>query len=183
MVDKRTMHEPSSPRADAGALYPGLTPKNQAEGRGQDGAARGHGAIDSRYCGALTAKHPRSIVEEARAAAIRAGWPIILVLQSTTARSNSFLTRPPNIRGVRTDEWAYMHYPHGDGKPGSAQGGALPSAERSGAGTQSDRRSEACCQELAELRQELPRLIPRPPRAWWRIACHWTKESSRRCQT
>ena len=23
----------------------------------------------------------------------------------------------PNVRGVRTDEWKYMHYPHGDGPP------------------------------------------------------------------
>ena len=22
----------------------------------------------------------------------------------------------PNVRGVRTDEWKYIHYPHGDGK-------------------------------------------------------------------
>jgi N-acetylglucosamine-6-sulfatase len=23
----------------------------------------------------------------------------------------------PNVRGVRTDEWKYVHYPHGDGSP------------------------------------------------------------------
>ena len=23
----------------------------------------------------------------------------------------------PNVRGVRTDEWKYVHYPHGDGRP------------------------------------------------------------------
>src|SRR5262249_52770653 len=23
----------------------------------------------------------------------------------------------PNVRGVRTDEWKYIHYPHGDGGP------------------------------------------------------------------
>jgi N-acetylglucosamine-6-sulfatase len=23
----------------------------------------------------------------------------------------------PNVRGVRTDEWKYIHYPHGDGRP------------------------------------------------------------------
>lgn len=23
----------------------------------------------------------------------------------------------PNVRGIRTDEWKYIHYPHGDGKP------------------------------------------------------------------
>lgn len=23
----------------------------------------------------------------------------------------------PNVRGVRTDEWKYIRYPHGDGKP------------------------------------------------------------------
>ncbi|RIK77810.1 MAG: acetylglucosamine-6-sulfatase [Planctomycetota bacterium] len=23
----------------------------------------------------------------------------------------------PNVRGIRTDEWKYVHYPHGDGKP------------------------------------------------------------------
>ncbi|HEX43015.1 MAG TPA: DUF4976 domain-containing protein, partial [Phycisphaerales bacterium] len=23
----------------------------------------------------------------------------------------------PNVRGVRTDQWKYVHYPHGDGGP------------------------------------------------------------------
>jgi N-acetylglucosamine-6-sulfatase len=23
----------------------------------------------------------------------------------------------PNVRGIRTDQWKYMHYPHGDGSP------------------------------------------------------------------
>ena len=23
----------------------------------------------------------------------------------------------PNVRGVRTEEWKYIHYPHGDGGP------------------------------------------------------------------
>ena len=23
----------------------------------------------------------------------------------------------PNVRGVRTDDWKFIHYPHGDGKP------------------------------------------------------------------
>jgi arylsulfatase A-like enzyme len=23
----------------------------------------------------------------------------------------------PNVRGVRTDQWKYVHYPHGDGRP------------------------------------------------------------------
>ena len=23
----------------------------------------------------------------------------------------------PNVRGVRTDQWKYIHYPHGDGSP------------------------------------------------------------------
>ena len=23
----------------------------------------------------------------------------------------------PNVRGVRTEEWKYIHYPHGDGSP------------------------------------------------------------------
>ena len=23
----------------------------------------------------------------------------------------------PNVRGVRTDEWKYMHYPNGEGQP------------------------------------------------------------------
>jgi N-acetylglucosamine-6-sulfatase len=23
----------------------------------------------------------------------------------------------PNVRGVRTDEWSYMHYPNGEGQP------------------------------------------------------------------
>ena len=34
---------------------------------------------------------------------------------NTTSRRNS-RTRP-NVRGVRTEEWSYMHYPNGEGQP------------------------------------------------------------------
>jgi len=28
----------------------------------------------------------------------------------------------PNVRGVRTDQWKYVHYPHGDGDAEPAHG-------------------------------------------------------------
>ena len=34
---------------------------------------------------------------------------------STTSKTSSRYT--PNVRGVRTDEWSYMHYPNGEGQP------------------------------------------------------------------
>ena len=37
---------------------------------------------------------------------------LCILVQIGSARCNT-----PNVRGVRTESWKYIHYPHGDGRP------------------------------------------------------------------
>ena len=58
---------------------------------------------------------------------------------STTSRRSS-RTRP-NVRGVRTDEWSYMHYPNGEGQPDTEKAELYNVKTRSAREEQPDRRS------------------------------------------
>ncbi len=110
MVDKRTMHEPSI-RIPIIARFPAL--------------ARGK-VIEQQV---LTLDIAPSILELCGVAPIEKidgrSW-VKLLREGDPAWRKSWLYEynyekqfpyTPNIRGVRTDEWKYMHYPHGDGSP------------------------------------------------------------------
>jgi len=64
----------------------------------------------------------------------------------------------PNVRGVRTADWKYVHYPHGDGKPDRHK------AELYNLRADPQERKNliddpACADRLADLRAELARLM------------------------
>jgi len=63
----------------------------------------------------------------------------------------------PNVRGVRTDDWKYVHYPHGDGKPDRHQAELYHLASDPGEDRNliDDPKHAA---RLAELKAELARL-------------------------
>jgi N-acetylglucosamine-6-sulfatase len=113
MVDKRAMHEPSI-RVPLLVRYPGLTPTNRPK------------AIESmvlhidmapsilELCGAdpIAKAQGRSWVK-----LVREGdpdWRKAWVYEYDYEKQFPYT---PNIRGIRTERWAYMHYPHGDGSP------------------------------------------------------------------
>ncbi len=111
MVDKRTMHEPSI-RIPIIARFPGLTREPRV--------------IEQQV---LTLDLAPSILELCGAPPIEKidgrSW-VKLVRDGDPAWRKAWLYEynyekqfpyTPNIRGVRTDEWAYMRYPHGDGSP------------------------------------------------------------------
>jgi N-acetylglucosamine-6-sulfatase len=111
MVDKRTMHEPSI-RIPIIARFPGLT--------------REPHVIAQQV---LTLDVAPSILELCGVAPMEKtdgrSW-VKLVRESDPAWRKSWLYEynyekqfpyTPNIRGVRTDDWKYMHYPPGDGSP------------------------------------------------------------------
>ncbi len=111
MVDKRTMHEPSI-RIPLIVRYPALTPQPKRV----TGMVLTEDIAPSllELCGRPipTGLHGRS-------------WKK-LVQSGDPAWRRSFLYHynyekqfpyTPNIRGVRTEDWKYSHYPHGDGKP------------------------------------------------------------------
>lgn len=113
MVDKRTMHE-ASIRIPLLVRYPGLTPADRPRVITQQ---------------VLTIDMAPSILELCGAPALKAiqgrSW-VKLVRKGDDAWRKSWFyyynyerqfPYTPNVRGVRTDSWKYMHYPHGDGKP------------------------------------------------------------------
>ncbi|MEI8380477.1 MAG: sulfatase [Planctomycetota bacterium] len=111
MVDKRTMHEPSI-RIPLIVRYPALTSQPK------------------RVAGMVLTEDIAPSLLELCGRPIPAGlhgrsWKKLVQSGDHTWR-RSFLYHynyekqfpyTPNIRGVRTEDWKYSHYPHGDGKP------------------------------------------------------------------
>ncbi|MGC8742754.1 MAG: sulfatase family protein [Verrucomicrobiia bacterium] len=113
MVDKRTMHEPSI-RIPLIVRYPGLTPINNPKVIEQLVLTVDIAPSILDLCNAKPLKniHGKSFKK--------------LVQQGDPDWRKSFFYEynyekqfpyTPNIRGVRTEEWKYMHYPTGDGSP------------------------------------------------------------------
>ncbi len=111
MVDKRTMHEPSI-RIPLVMRYPGLIATN-------------HPAVIDDLV--LTLDVAPTLLELCGAPRLKGiagrSWKT-LVQKGDPAWRQSFLYEynyerqfpyTPNVRGVRTDRWKYMHYPHGNG--------------------------------------------------------------------
>ena len=114
MVDKRTMHEPSI-RVPLVVRYPGLTPPSKPR------------VVDSMV---LTVDFAPSLLElcgrPAPAKSHGRSWATLARTGSDPGWRTSFLYSynyekqfpyTPNVRGVRTDRWKYVRYPHGDGGP------------------------------------------------------------------
>lgn len=113
MVDKRTMHE-ASIRIPLVVRYPGLTLPTQSKVVSQQVLTVDMAPSLLELCGASPLKdlHGKSWVK--------------LVQKGDSAWRKSWFYHynyekqfpyTPNVRGVRTDTWKYVHYPHGDGKP------------------------------------------------------------------
>ncbi|MBI3874431.1 MAG: sulfatase-like hydrolase/transferase [Verrucomicrobia bacterium] len=113
MVDKRTMHE-ASIRIPLLVRFPGLTPPTQPK------------VIEQQV---LTVDMAPSLLELCGAAPLKdihgKSW-VKLVQRGDPAWRKSWLYHynyekqfpyTPNVRGVRTEQWKYIHYPHGDGSP------------------------------------------------------------------
>ena len=152
MVDKRTMHEPSI-RIPMAVRYPGLT--------------AGRKVIDQQV---LTEDMAPSLLELAGAPALAdidgRSW-VTLVKQGDPAWRTSWFYHynyekefpyTPNIRGVRTDQWKYMRYPHGDGGP-DRHLAELYDLKNDPQELRNLVNDPAQAPRLAELRRELERLM------------------------
>ncbi|MSR32027.1 MAG: DUF4976 domain-containing protein [Gemmataceae bacterium] len=113
MVDKRAMHEPSI-RVPILARHPSLGKRDRPK------------AINQLV---LTIDMAPSILELCQAPPLKniqgRSW-VSLVQKGDPNWRKSFLyyynyekqfSYTPNVRGVRTEEWKFIHYPHGDGSP------------------------------------------------------------------
>ena len=114
MVDKRTMHE-ASIRIPLIVRYPSLTKANAPKKVAQQVLTVDMAPSLLDLCGVKAPEklHGRS-------------WRKLVQTGSDPEWRHSFLYHynyekqfpyTPNVRGLRTDEWKYIHYPHGDGSP------------------------------------------------------------------
>jgi N-acetylglucosamine-6-sulfatase len=111
MTDKRTMHEPSI-RVPLLARYPGLIRPGTVIWQQVLNIDLAPSVLD--ICGAapLGKIHGRSF--KPLVAGQTAGWRKSWYYEYNYEKQFPYT---PNVRGVRTDRWKYVHYPHGDGKP------------------------------------------------------------------
>lgn len=123
MVDKRTMHEPSI-RIPLIVRYPGLVPATKPVVEESQVLTLDMAPSLLELCGApaLPKTDGRSWVSLVRSPAEGGGdakspardWRTAWLYEYNYEKQFPYT---PNIRGVRTARWKYMHYPHGDGGP------------------------------------------------------------------
>lgn len=111
MVDKRTMHEPSI-RLPLVVRYPGLTPPDKPRVVEQMVLTEDFAPSILDVCGVapLPKTHGRSWQRLAQRDAD--GWRTSWYYEYNYEKQFPYT---PNVRGVRTDKFKYIHYPHGDG--------------------------------------------------------------------
>jgi N-acetylglucosamine-6-sulfatase len=113
MVDKRTMHE-ASIRIPLAIRYPGLTPTARPRVIEQQVLTVDLAPSLLELCGAPALRniHGRSFVKLVRRG--DSSWRTSWFYHYNYEKQFPYT---PNVRGVRTDSWKYIHYPHGDGGP------------------------------------------------------------------
>ena len=115
MIDKRTMHEPSI-RIPLVVRYPGLAPAERPKVVEEQVLTVDVAPSILELCGApslaLEKIHGRSWVKLVRDG--DSGWRKSWFYHYNYEKQFPYT---PNVRGVRTESWKYVHYPHGDGGP------------------------------------------------------------------
>ena len=113
MVDKRTMHEPSI-RVPLVVRYPGLTSPDKSRVVEQMVLTEDFAPSIVDICGAAPLKNAHGRSWKRLAQGDPAGWRKSWFYEYNYEKQFPYT---PNVRGVRTDRFKYIHYPHGDGKP------------------------------------------------------------------
>jgi N-acetylglucosamine-6-sulfatase len=113
MVDKRTAHE-ASLRIPLAVRFPGLTPADKPKAIEQQVLTADVAPSILELCGApaLPNLHGKSFVKLVQRG--DSSWRTSWLYHYNYEKQFPYT---PNVRAVRTDEWKYIHYPHGDGKP------------------------------------------------------------------
>ncbi len=113
MVDKRTMHE-ASIRIPLVVRYPGLTPPNIPRVVDQQVLTLDMAPSILDVCGAAPLKKIDGRSWKKLVQGGDRGWRKSWYYEYNYEKQFPYT---PNVRGVRTDEWKYVHYPQGDGSP------------------------------------------------------------------
>ena len=113
MVDKRTMHE-ASIRVPLIVRYPGLTPAEKPKRIAEQVLTVDIAPTILDLCAAAPLEdiHGRSFVKMASEGDSQ--WRKSWFYHYNYEKQFPYT---PNVRGVRTDRWKYIRYPHGDGGP------------------------------------------------------------------
>jgi N-acetylglucosamine-6-sulfatase len=113
MVDKRTAHEPSM-RVVQLVRYPGLTPPDRPKVVEQQVLTVDVAPSLLQLCGApaLPGCHGRPWVQ-----LVQGGDPSWRTSWFYAYNYEKQFPYTPNVRCVRTEQWKYTRYPHGDGSP------------------------------------------------------------------
>jgi N-acetylglucosamine-6-sulfatase len=113
MVDKRTMHEPSI-RIPLVVRYPRLSPVDKPKTIDAQILTVDMAPTLLELCGAppLENIHGQSCVK-----LVREGDPNWRRAWFYHYNYEKQFPYTPNVRGIRTDAWKFVHYPHGDGGP------------------------------------------------------------------
>jgi len=111
MIDKRTMHEESI-RVPLLVRYPPLIkPKTEIK---QQVLNIDLAPSVLEICGAEPFEKVHGMSWKPLLAGDADGWRKAWYYEYNYEKQFPYT---PNVRGVRTDKWKYVHYPHGDGKP------------------------------------------------------------------
>jgi len=111
MTDKRTMHEPSI-RVPLLVRYPRLIRPGTVISNMVMNVDLAPSILD--ICGAEPLKNIHGKSWKKLLAGRTSGWRKSLYYSYNYEKQFPYT---PNVRGVRTDEWKYVHYPNGDNKP------------------------------------------------------------------
>ncbi|MEE8450763.1 MAG: sulfatase [Thermoguttaceae bacterium] len=156
MTDKRTMHEPSI-RVPLLARYPKLIRPGTVIPQMVLNIDLAPSVLD--ICGAepIANIHGRSFKSLLgdKSATRRNSWRTSWYYEYNYEKQFPYT---PNVRGVRTDEWKYVHYPHGDGSP-DRHLGELYNLEDDPGETKNLIEDPAHAEKVTELRAELQRLM------------------------
>lgn len=154
MVDKRTMHEPSI-RTPLVVRYPKLVPPTKPQVIAQQVLTLDFAPSILEICGVepIAKTHGRSwkkLVTDGDPA-----WRDAWYYEYNYEKQFPYT---PNVRGIRTDRWKYIRYPHGDGSPDRHLAELYDLANDPGE-TKNLIRDPAQADRIAELRKRLDDLI------------------------
>ena len=111
MVDKRTMHEPSI-RLPLVVRYPGLTATTQPKVVEQQVLTIDMAPSLLELCGVTP---PKGIQGKSWVKLAQKGDPAWRTSWFYEYNYEKQFPYTPNVRGIRTEQWKYIHYPPGDG--------------------------------------------------------------------
>lgn len=111
MVDKRTGHEPSI-RIPLVVRYPGLTPADKARVIDNISVTIDFAPSILDICGAKPLENVHGKSWKRLAQGDASGWRTGFYYEYNYEHQFPYT---PNVRALRTDQWKYIRYPHGDG--------------------------------------------------------------------